>query len=118
MIGRPEQRRIGGHTVIQISPISEVMRIQRIDGFFMAGRQTFHAQQRNLLQSTGRHKGLNFLRVGEIGGGKPAVTAVGAVALVARPLARMLRLGQMPEQLALTVAGWICCVAPSSTTPP
>jgi fructuronate reductase len=28
------------------------------------------------------------------------------------PAVRMLRLGQMPEQLALTVAGWICCVAP------
>ena len=28
------------------------------------------------------------------------------------PALRMLQLGQMPEQLALTVAGWICCVAP------
>ncbi len=28
------------------------------------------------------------------------------------PALRMLQLRQMPEQLALTVAGWICCVAP------
>ncbi|MGV1009536.1 MAG: mannitol dehydrogenase family protein [Dermatophilaceae bacterium] len=31
---------------------------------------------------------------------------------VPEPAVRMLRLGQMPEQLALTVAGWVCCVAP------
>ena len=31
---------------------------------------------------------------------------------VPEPAVRMLQLGEMPEQLALTVAGWVCCVAP------